>query len=183
MTHLSLFSSVSKSIFFVFCLSLCAFAQTTELSGRVTDASSAAVANARVTLRARASNGVTTTQTDAQGAYRFARVLRGDYVLTVEARGFARFVQTLDAANASKQDITLSVASVSDAVVVTDWGEMRIATFNCNSIRSRMETVLGTRAIRWASRSGAFPGAWVSQRRAWGSQAGVACRARAATSS
>ncbi len=122
MTHLSLFSSVSKSIFFLFCLSLCAFAQTTELSGRVTDASSAAVANARVTLRPRAGNGATTAQTDAQGAYRFARVLRGEYVLTVEARGFARFVQTLDAANASKQDITLSVANVSDTVVVTAAG-------------------------------------------------------------
>jgi iron complex outermembrane receptor protein len=90
------------------------------LSGRVTDEQGASIANARVTLFARANNARWQTTTDGDGNYHFTRLTGGEFILTVEAAGFAQASSVVSlATNTNKVDVTLKVAGVSEAVVVT----------------------------------------------------------------
>ena len=66
---------------------------TTSLRGVVTDPSSAAIPKATVHLINTDTNLERTTTTDQQGAYVFAEVLPGHYILDVDASGFARYEQ------------------------------------------------------------------------------------------
>ncbi|HEX8150394.1 MAG TPA: TonB-dependent receptor plug domain-containing protein, partial [Pyrinomonadaceae bacterium] len=97
--------------------------QGATLSGRVTDPRGAGLPGASVTLHERARTQVRlSTVTDAAGAYRFERLAPGEYILEVEARGFApaaaqAFGVARDAA--STRDVRLEVAGVSAEVVVT----------------------------------------------------------------
>jgi hypothetical protein len=68
-----------------------AFAQTSNgtIAGAVTDATGAAISNAKVTATSINTGEVRTTTTNAVGAYRFESVLPGAYSITVAADGFA----------------------------------------------------------------------------------------------
>lgn len=91
-----------------------------ELSGRVTDAQGAAVANATVTLYARTSQTRVNTVTDSNGGYRLTRLLNGAYLLTVEATGFARTVHTVTVdSKTTRVDLRLDISGVNEAVIVT----------------------------------------------------------------
>lgn len=97
--------------------------QGATLSGRVTDAQGAGLPGARVTLHERArTTGRVSTATDAAGAYRFERLAPGEYILEVEARGFAPAAAqaiTVERDAAATLDVRLEVAGVSAEVVVT----------------------------------------------------------------
>ncbi|HEY8460284.1 MAG TPA: TonB-dependent receptor, partial [Blastocatellia bacterium] len=102
-----------------------AWAQSTgSLSGRVTDSQGAAVPGATITLYARATNSRATTVTDDRGAYRFERLLEGDYVIEATCAGFGRFSRTfrVEKGAAGTLDFALEIAGVSDAVLVTAAG-------------------------------------------------------------
>jgi len=58
------------------------------LSGTVTDASHAAVANARVTARNKSTNWSQQVSTDSSGSYAFLTMPIGTYVVTIEQSGF-----------------------------------------------------------------------------------------------
>jgi vitamin B12 transporter len=91
-----------------------------ELSGRVTDAQGAAVANATVTLYARTNHARAHATTDSNGTYRLTRLINGEYLLTVEAAGFARSVQTVTVENqATKLDFSLDVSGLNATVIIT----------------------------------------------------------------
>jgi vitamin B12 transporter len=97
--------------------------QGATLSGRVTDAQGAGLPGAFVRLHERArTQGRLSTVTDASGAYRFERLAPGEYLVEVEARGFAPgaaqpFTVARDAA--ATLDVRLEVAGVAAEVVVT----------------------------------------------------------------
>jgi hypothetical protein len=75
--------------------SLQVMAQTTgSISGDVVDAKGAVIPDATVTVRNVEKNESRTVQTDSEGRYRFANVPVGAYELTIEATGFAKYVQT-----------------------------------------------------------------------------------------
>lgn len=97
--------------------------QGATLSGRVTDPQGAGLPAATVTLRERARTSARlTTATDAAGSYRFERLAPGEYILEVEARGFAPApAQVLNLARdaASTLDVRMEVAGVAAEVVVT----------------------------------------------------------------
>ena len=97
--------------------------QGATLSGRVTDPQGAGLAGAAVTLHERARTQVRlSTVTDAAGAYRFERLAPGEYLLEVEARGFASgAAQAVAVARDSSAtlDVRLEVAGVAAKVVVT----------------------------------------------------------------
>ncbi len=102
-----------------------AFAQSAAtISGRITDPQGAGLPNAVVTLyeRQRPQARFSTT-TDETGAYTFARVAPGEYLIETEAEGFARSAaRTLRVrANAavSALDIALQIQGVQEQVVVT----------------------------------------------------------------
>src|SRR4051812_40983344 len=93
------------------------------LSGRVTDPQGAALPGANVTLYERARTQVRlSTVTDASGAYRFERLAPGEYLVEVEARGFApKAAQAVTLAReaSSTLDVRLEVSGVAAEVVVT----------------------------------------------------------------
>jgi hypothetical protein len=78
-----------------------------ELSGTVTDASSAVVPNAPVTLTSVDYGSTSTTTTNQTGFYRFALLRPGNYTITVKASGFA--VITRNAIVSLGQVTTVSV--------------------------------------------------------------------------
>src|SRR5262245_13389044 len=63
-----------------------------ELSGRVTDATGAAIAGAQVTLNEIGMNRTAQTTTDDAGTYLFTNQRAGSYSVTFHANGFARLV-------------------------------------------------------------------------------------------
>src|ERR1700733_2020881 len=68
------------------------FAQsaTTSLRGTVSDSKGLVVAGASVTLSSAATGFSRSTKTDGQGIYQFLEVPPANYVLTVDAAGFAK---------------------------------------------------------------------------------------------
>ena len=97
-------------------------AEGASLTGRVTDPQGAGVAGAVVTLYARAPRVRLTAVADESGAYRFARLAAGDYLVEADARGFApavaRAVRVTQDETAAL-DLRLEPAGVRAEVVVT----------------------------------------------------------------
>jgi hypothetical protein len=90
------------------------------VSGRVTDATGAVVANVRASARHLVTNTLTSTITDAEGRFRFAYLRTGVYELTFETPGFARADArvTITAGAAFDLPISLAVAAFDSAVTV-----------------------------------------------------------------
>jgi hypothetical protein len=61
---------------------------TASLTGQVTDTAGAAVANASVTVKNKATAAERSTNTDSSGYYTFASLPVGVYSVTVESQGF-----------------------------------------------------------------------------------------------
>src|SRR6476659_7499542 len=64
------------------------------ITGRVTDASGAAIVGAAVTAKDLDRGTEWPTRTNEDGIYAFPRIPAGDYELRVEAKGFKTFVQS-----------------------------------------------------------------------------------------
>ena len=92
------------------------------LSGTVTDASGAAVPNAKVSVKNNATSVVREVTTDSAGFYSIPNLLPGVYDTTVEAAGFSSSVQTgltLTVGASKALNIALAVGQVSEKVEVT----------------------------------------------------------------
>lgn len=100
-----------------------AFSQSTAtLQGTVTDASNAAVPNAKVVVRNQGTGVERTTQTDQSGAYIVPSLLPGVYDVTVSANGFQSYVirdLKLDVATTVTENAQLKVGGVTQEVVVS----------------------------------------------------------------
>src|SRR5262245_54887644 len=100
--------------------STAAFAQSSTVSGRVSNAQGGVIANAEVTLRTLPPAGMParmpnrpgmqgmerTAQTRADGTFSFDQVAPGQYVLMVDSTGFERTSQELTVAN-QPQNLTV----------------------------------------------------------------------------
>ena len=106
-----------------FFLPLLASAQTNGLiSGTVTDKSGGAVAGAKVVLTNAGGSISEDTETNADGAYVLAALPSGKYDIVVTATGFQKFQVkgvVLDVAQKARVDVTLTVGSVTQEIVVT----------------------------------------------------------------
>ncbi len=96
---------------------------TGELSGQITDSSSAAIPGARVAAT-NAATGVVTREvvTDEGGLYTLTLLPPGSYSVTVEAKGFRKIVQsnvTLQVSQRLKLDLALQVGEVSETIEVS----------------------------------------------------------------
>src|SRR6266850_275570 len=104
-------------------LSGASFAQSTAvLSGTVTDATGAAVPNARVVATNQATGIESTTQTDTAGAYLFPSLPIGIYRLTVSGTNFQTAVVTdlkLQVASTLMHDVQLKVGQTTDTIEIT----------------------------------------------------------------
>lgn len=123
--RLSLASRSALCIAFLLCAAASAFAQNTSdtLTGRITDRNGAGVPSASVTLYDRARPAARfATVTDEQGNYRFPNLARGEYIIEVEADGFARTASSIaqfDGILSNAFDVTLELSGVREEVVVT----------------------------------------------------------------
>lgn len=92
------------------------------LSGRVTDASAAAVPGASLKVRNLETNEERAASSGEQGDYTIANLAPGNYEVAIEKPGFHRLVQsgvTLQVDQAARLDFTLQVGNLSETVEVT----------------------------------------------------------------
>jgi hypothetical protein len=88
----------------------------------VKDASDAAIAGARVTVRNAQTNYARTMDTSAEGDFRFGSLPLGSYAVVAERQGFGTFTQegiTLQVDQQARVDIVLRVGDVTEKVVVS----------------------------------------------------------------
>lgn len=119
--------SVGVRIFF-FVLALCvltipAFAQSSAtLGGTITDATGAAVPNAKVTAINQATSVASSTQTDSAGAYLFSSLPVGKYRLEVAASGFQKAIFAdldLPVATTITRNVQLKIGEATETVEIT----------------------------------------------------------------
>ena len=119
--------------------------QTTALCGVVTDVSGAVIPGARVTASLAGNAREAETDADAEGAFRFAGLAMGEYVVAASAQGFAPAEQTVTVGTqAVTLPLTLNVGRASETVAVSATS----ATLQTNSTQTggtldaqQMETV------------------------------------------
>ncbi|HEY2013742.1 MAG TPA: TonB-dependent receptor [Bryobacteraceae bacterium] len=108
--------------------SLPAFTQTLgEITGRVTDASSAAVPGAVITLTSVATNSVRSTVSTNDGDYTFPAVAPGFYNVRTEHSGFKTAASNnveVQVQQTVRLDISLQIGQVSESVEVTAAAEL-----------------------------------------------------------
>ncbi|HSB29283.1 MAG TPA: carboxypeptidase regulatory-like domain-containing protein, partial [Pyrinomonadaceae bacterium] len=99
-------------------------AQTTgSLSGEVKDEKQAVIRDATVSVRNVKTNLTRTTQTDNDGRYRFTGMTVGDYEVSVESTGFAKYVQTGITLVLNQQatvDVTMRTGGVAEVVNIVE---------------------------------------------------------------
>jgi Carboxypeptidase regulatory-like domain/TonB-dependent Receptor Plug Domain len=119
-------------LFFLLTLPLLASAQDTGyISGTVTDKSSAAVADAQVTIKNTAGSLTRSTVTNSDGAYNVSGLPGDTYDLIVVATGFQRFTAqkvVLSVAEKARIDVSLTVGAVTQEVVVTGESVAQVET-------------------------------------------------------
>jgi outer membrane receptor protein involved in Fe transport len=79
------------------------------LSGTITDASAAAVANAKISVKNLATDVITTSTTNTDGFYSVPNLLPGDYQVTISAPGFGTKVAPVTLTVGAKQTLDLSL--------------------------------------------------------------------------
>lgn len=121
------FKIISSLVFLLF--NVAAFGQETvnnaSVSGRVTDPSGAVVSQAKVTARQLDTNLTVSTETNAEGLFRFPYLRVGRVEITVTKPGFAPAMRalTLTIGSAFDAPFTLMVASAATEVQVTEQSE------------------------------------------------------------
>src|SRR3712207_1858267 len=118
-------------------LTTATFAQVTggAVTGTVLDVNSAAVENATVTLRNKATGQELTTQSTGAGSFTFPNVPVGDYTITIEGAGFQPATQDVRVAlnqessvaatlQVAGQTVTIDVTAASEALVQTDSSQL-----------------------------------------------------------
>ncbi len=143
----------------------------TDIHGRVADQRNANIAGAEVSLRSR-SGAQFVALTDGNGEFRFKGLPAGDYVIEVQARGFATFTSKalhLERRQALAHDIQLQVEAVNGNVVITATGTAQnadeiskaISVLNDQTIEHRRELTL-SESVR------GLPGVRVQQQGSFG---------------
>jgi outer membrane receptor protein involved in Fe transport len=119
-----LLRSVSTLLFVCFVVSLPLFAQkiTGDISGTITDASSAAVTGATVRVENVGTGAKATATTNETGFYRIPDLNPGTYRVTVEASGFKTMSRqaTVDIALVTQANFSLQIGSKTETVEVQD---------------------------------------------------------------
>lgn len=144
-------SKTSLAFVFILVSATLVFAQVTTISGHVTDPKGASVNGAIVSVYARDSRVLMTTTTDATGAYRFEGIPQGEYVVAVDAAGFARNARPVRTDQGSTTlDISLEIAGINSELIVTAQGTAQtidevskaVSVVNVDQIERRAENSL-----------------------------------------
>ncbi|MGD0735369.1 MAG: carboxypeptidase regulatory-like domain-containing protein [Terracidiphilus sp.] len=114
------------------------------LTGQVTDPFGAAITGASVTITNVGTDFAQTVKTDAVGEYLLRPLPVGSYSLSIDAKGFDRYVQTgivLTANLSATQDVHLKVGTGKETVNVTADAEL------LNTTSAELGTTVGEEAI------------------------------------
>ena len=106
-------------------------ATTGTVIGIVTDPSGAAVVDAVVALRSKATNNQSTQKTSGSGQYTFVNVAPGEYQITVKKDGFRTAdvsSLTVDVAKSYNLDVRLELGAASESVTVTTEARVELQT-------------------------------------------------------
>ncbi len=101
---------------------LCAQEYRGTFSGTVTDATGAAIANAKITATETRTGSKSTAVSEASGSYTIPFLAPGTYEITAEAPGFKKAVHqgmTLSSGASPTVDIRMEVGQLSDAITIT----------------------------------------------------------------
>jgi len=101
----------------------CAFAQTAQITGLVTDSSQSAIVGAQITATNSQTGVARSTSTNESGNYTIPLLQPGVYAMTVHTDGFravSRDNIRLEVDQVLRIDFSLEVGSVSESVTVTD---------------------------------------------------------------
>ncbi|MFL6448742.1 MAG: carboxypeptidase regulatory-like domain-containing protein [Bryobacteraceae bacterium] len=127
-------------------VSALAFGQTEtgQITGKVTDPTGAAVANAAVEVKGSATGVTRTTQTNGSGEYTVSNLLPGMYTVTANATGFAKSEQrvTLQVGARLTQDFALEVGQTTSTVTVSE------NPVQVNTETQTLSTVVNERELR-----------------------------------
>ena len=106
-------------------------ATTGTVVGTVTDPSGAAVLDATVVLRNKATNSQATQSTNAAGQYTFANVAPGEYEVTVKKDGFRTFdvaALTVDVAKSYTLDFKMELGAMGQQIQVEATAQVELQT-------------------------------------------------------
>lgn len=135
-------------------ISLSISAQITRgsLSGNVTDQTGAVLTNAEVQIKNPANSETIKTLTDETGEFVFPSVAIGNYELTVEAKGFKRFMiqsVVIEVSTPARLSLSMSVGEISEAITISNAQELVNTTSptltNVVERRQIMDLPLGSR--------------------------------------
>ncbi len=91
------------------------------ITGTITDPAGAVVPGATVTALNKATNATVTSVTTSTGNYTLPSLATGVYDLTIEAKGFTKFIQEgieVQVAQTARIDITLRIGAASESVTI-----------------------------------------------------------------
>ena len=128
------------------------------LTGQVTDSSGAAMPGATVTATNTNTSLTQTATTNGEGIYLIAPLPPGPYRLTVEAKGFERYVQTgivLSVSVNSTQNVALKPGSVQQSVTVFENTEL------INTTTAELGTTVNEAAVTQLPLNGRDPSSLV----------------------
>ncbi|MFZ1009740.1 MAG: carboxypeptidase-like regulatory domain-containing protein, partial [Candidatus Sulfotelmatobacter sp.] len=128
------------------------------LTGQVTDSSGAAVIGATISVRNTGTNLTQSSTSNGEGVYLVAPLPPGDYSLTVQQRGFERYVQNgivLTANLEATQNVTLKPGNISETVEVTAGAEL------INTTSAELGTAVNELAISQLPLNGRDPSSLV----------------------
>ena len=113
---------LSLCVLFTFTVTAEAQVESGKIVGTVKDPSGAVVDSAAVKVTEIQTNIERKTKTDSNGEFLVTELKSGEYTVTVEHQGFKKALQAafkLDVNQVVRVDITLTVGSISEEVVVT----------------------------------------------------------------
>jgi hypothetical protein len=137
-----------------------AFGQGTSasLTGQVTDTSGAVVIGAAVSAQNTGTNLSVNATSGSDGVYRIAPLPPGEYKLTVEGKGFERYVQrgiVLGVDISATQNVSLKAGSTTETIEVTSEAEL------VNTTTAELGTTVNTAAITQLPLNGRDPSSLV----------------------
>jgi hypothetical protein len=118
-------SKIIPCLLFVLTLTVGAFAQTLtgQLSGIVTDQTGAVIPNANITLTNQLNGDIRRTVSNSDGLFAIASVPTGEYTISIEAQGFAKWERTGLRVSAgdrrSISDIVLGATAIAGTVDIS----------------------------------------------------------------
>ncbi|MCW5965366.1 MAG: TonB-dependent receptor [Bryobacterales bacterium] len=112
-----------KAILLLFVFSLCAFAQTAQITGVVTDGSNSAIVGVELNVTNVETGASRKTSTNETGNYTVPLLPPGMYRMTVQTEGFRSVTREnirLEVDQVLRVDFSLEIGSISESVTVTD---------------------------------------------------------------